>query len=69
MKQKYRLLGTSSSYEQMLKLIGEDYWYGSYVKLVKINDKEFEVYSHKGLSDSYRVIIKKGRYRFEIKEN
>ena len=64
MNEKYKLLGSAPNYDSMLSLI-TGYWYGSYVKLTKVNEKEFAVSSHRGLRPELRVIIRKGRYRFE----
>lgn len=58
------LVATAPSVERLTKMVA-NYFYGSQIRIEGEN-----VYSVHGLLKSYRVTIKKGRYRFErIKAN
>lgn len=63
-KVKAKLLATSPTEEGIKKLISQ-YFMGSTITLNPINDTEFEVHNKKGKLNSYRVILKGSKYRFE----
>jgi hypothetical protein len=59
------LLASSGTYDGILKLISKFYC-GSTITLKQISEKEWDVYTLKGLCKGTKVILKKGRYRFEM---
>jgi len=61
---KNKLLAISNSLEGIKNLISE-FFYGSTVTLTEINKNEWSVQTAKKISDWTRVILVKGRYRFE----
>lgn len=64
MKIKYKLIGSASSLDKIIGMI-KDSWFWSEVNLTPIDANTWSVASGKGLMDRLRVVLKRGRYRFE----
>ena len=65
MKPKYKLIGSSNSIEHLLDLVIEKYFCRSQVSLIHKTETEWTVNQQGKPLDGLRVILKRGRYRFE----
>lgn len=60
-----KMLGSAGSQEQ-LKALVEKYFYSSNISFVASDDGSFAVHNAKGKIEGFRVVEKKGRWRFEM---
>lgn len=65
---EWRLIGSDGTIERLQKDI-VNYFYGSQIELIEVNDKLWNVKGKNGVMSHYRVIKKGKRYRFEITNN
>ena len=60
-----KLLGSAPDLDKIKKMIGQ-YYYSHNITLKEVSDNEWEIHNAKGKIDDVRVVLVKGRYRFEL---
>jgi hypothetical protein len=62
---KFKLIGSSNSIEHLLDLVTEKYFCRSQVSFINVKKNQWVIHQQGKPIDGLRVVLKRGRYRFE----